>query len=106
MDQAFHVPWERNNSIRHFCTRPAYPVIQCTTNEPTKGWNLKTRMIFTGSGLIDEKTNLNKNLSTNKTYIRLRNDDDEDIDEEIGVIESITDSNPIPGDDEVAWEWE
>ena len=63
-------------------------------------------MIFTGSGLIDEKTNLNKNLSTNKTYIRLRNDDDEDIDEEIGVIESITDSNPIPGDDEVAWEWE
>lgn len=55
---------------------------------PNLRWNLKTRLIFTSSGLIDEKTNVNKNLSTNKTYLRLKEDNREHIqDEQNGIID-------------------
>eukprot|EP00093_Oithona_nana_P007232 07232.XXX_323165_321805_1 [CDS] Oithona nana genome sequencing. len=82
MNEEFHVPWDRSSQIRHFCTLPAYNEIDCTTTAPTKGWNLRTRMIFTSQGLIDEKTNLDKNIATNKTYTRLKDDQNETIDDD------------------------
>ena len=50
MDEAFHIPWENGKSISHFCKRPQYAVIECTTKEPMKNWNLRTRMIFSDLG--------------------------------------------------------
>ena len=50
MDEAFHIPWENGKSISHFCKRPVRTVIECTTKEPLKNWNLRTRMIFSESG--------------------------------------------------------
>ena len=64
MDQKFHVPWDRESHIEHFCMRPSYNIIECTTHEPLKNWNLRTRMIFQVNGMIDEKTNMNKNVTT------------------------------------------
>ena len=37
MDQTFHVPWDKESHIEHFCTRPKYNVIECKTHEPLKG---------------------------------------------------------------------
>ena len=82
MDQTFHVPWDKESHIEHFCTRPKYNVIECKTHEPLKGWNLRTRMFFNENGMIDEKTNLNKLVSTNKTYVRVKEDESEDIEED------------------------
>ena len=40
-------------------------------------------MIFTPNGMIDEKTNLKENVSTNKTYVRVKDDQNEDTSEEL-----------------------
>ena len=56
MDEAFHIPWENGKSISHFCKRPVRTVIECTTKEPLKNWNLRTRMIFSESGYSLSKT--------------------------------------------------
>lgn len=55
--------------------------------------------------MIDEKTNLDKNLSTNKTYVRVKNDDNENIDDELRVMLASTEKTPTNGGDEdFAWE--
>ena len=100
MDQAFHVPWDKTSKVEHFCSRPQVNVIVCSTFEPIKGWNLKTRMIFTSHGLIDEKTNLNKNVATNKTYIRVKNDQNEDIEQDQDGINDGTATFPPNYEDE------
>ena len=133
MDEEFHVPWERGGLITHMvsivelithdririlktfippfphsqCSRPDPNIIICTTKEPIKGWDLQTRMIFSDVGLVDEKTNLNAMISTNKTYVRLKEDGHEDIDEdEAGLLED-TDTSSTPPDLEDDWfAWE
>ena len=87
MNQKFHVPWDKDSHIEHFCSRPISNVIQCTTHEPIKGWNLKTRMIFGANKMVDEKTNLDKNISTNKTYVKLKDDQQENTSEDINGLE-------------------
>ncbi len=78
----------------------------CTTKEETKGWNLKTRMIFSDAGLIDEKTNLNAMISTNKTYVRLKEDGTEHIaEDEAGLIDNTETATP-PMDEEDWFVWE
>ena len=54
--------------------------------------------------MIDEKTNLDKGLSTNKTYVRVKNDDSENIEDEIRYMESSTEKDPVLPDDDFAWE--
>ena len=108
MNEEFHVPWDRSSQIRHFCTLPAYNEIDCTTTAPTKGWNLRTRMIFTSQGLIDEKTNLDKNIATNKTYTRLKDDQNETIDDdENGIFNPDIDheGSPFPEENEDDEDW-
>ena len=113
MNEEFHVPWDRSSEIRHYCTLPAYNEIDCTTHAQTKGWNLRTRMIFTAQGLIDEKTNLDKNIATNKTYTRLKNDQNEDTTEdENGIFDPDHDEEGSPFDTDYeddedwgVWEW-
>ena len=104
MDQPFHIPWENGKHISHFCKRPLYHVIECTTKEPMKNWNLRTRMIFSDLGLIDEKTNLDQNVSTNKTYIRLKDDSSENIDDEEDNIHKSTEKSPLTDDEDFLWE--
>jgi hypothetical protein len=105
MDQAFHVPWQKGGLIEHFCTKAALNIIQCTTFEPVKQWNLRTRMIFTESGLIDEKTNVNKNVATNKTYVRVKEDNSENIEEEeAGLAQGMGVTLPTDEDDWMTWE--
>ena len=94
MDKEFHVPFDRDSHIKHHCTRPQYNVIECTTHEPRKNWNLRTRMIFTPNGMIDEKTNLKENVSTNKTYVRVKDDQNEDISEELDNIRDYDETTP------------
>ena len=65
MDQAFHVSWERNGSVKHFCTRPIYAEIECNSTT-SSGLNMGSRYIFTISGMIEEMSNLNANVSSNK----------------------------------------
>lgn len=80
-----------------------YPVIECMTNEPIRGWKLRSRMIFTASGMIDEKTNFNRNLSTNKTYVRI--DADSIAREEHGLLDfDATTRPPLTDDDWMTWE--
>ena len=101
MNEEFHVPWDKSSQIRHYCTLPSYNEIDCTTSAPTKGWNLRTRMIFTPQGLIDEKTNLDKNISTNKTYTRLKSDMNESVDEdENGIFNPEVDTESTPFSEE------
>ena len=54
--------------------------------------------------MIDEKTNLDKNLSTNKTYVRVKNDQDESIQNEIDGILTDTEKTPLSDDEDEAWE--
>jgi len=108
MDEAFHIPWENGKSISHFCKRPQYAVIECTTKEPMKNWNLRTRMIFSDLGLIDEKTNLDHlplPLSTNKTYVRVKDDGHENIEDELRYMHQSTEKSPTNGGDE-DFNWE
>ena len=91
-----------------FFALPTYNEIDCTTTAPTKGWNLRTRMIFTSQGLIDEKTNLDKNIATNKTYTRLKDDQNETIDDdENGIFNPDIDheGSPFPEENEDDEDW-
>ena len=40
-------------------------------------------MIFGANKMVDEKTNLDKNISTNKTYVKLKDDQQENTSEDI-----------------------
>jgi len=73
-----------------------------------KNWNLRTRMIFSDLGLIDEKTNLDHlplPLSTNKTYVRVKDDGHENIEDELRYMHQSTEKSPTNGGDE-DFNWE
>ena len=44
-------------------------------------------MIFGANKMVDEKTNLDKNISTNKTYVKLKDDQQENTSEDINGLE-------------------
>jgi hypothetical protein len=107
MDQAFHDPGDTGGLMEHFCTKNAPNIIQCTeigtTFEPVaKHRNICKRMIFTEGGLIDEKTNVNKNVATNKTYVRVKEDNSENIEEEEVQGTGVT----LPTDEDYGMTWE
>ena len=59
-------------------------------------------------GLIDEKTNLDHlplPLSTNKTYVRVKNDGNENIEDELRYMHQSTEKSPTNGGDE-DFNWE
>lgn len=97
----------QEGSISHICTRPEQHIITCTTTNELKNWKIKTRLIFSIGGLIDEKFNVNKNVATNKTYVRVKEDNNEDIAEDIhGLTETpITAEGSHQADEDwFAWE--
>ena len=62
-------------------------------------------MIFTVDGLIDEKTNLSKQVSTNKTYIRLKEDNREHVKQDLqGLLVGDTTAPPLTDEDWITWE--
>ena len=82
MDENFTVPW--SNDQYHFCTRPRYVEIFCKMVGKMAGsWvRYNSRYVFTSSGMIEENINPIANVASNKTFVKLKNDNDEDIDVE------------------------
>jgi len=75
-------------------------VIECKSQ--VQGLNIRSTMTFSMHGLVVEKTNLRKNVSTKKTFVRLKNDAKENIEDDMnGLLDTTVD--PLTDED---WAWE
>lgn len=80
LGKAFNISWaeenERSSSsstlptyMQHMCDLEGPAVLVCHTR--SSRWNTRSRLTFTHTGMIDEKTNLDAGISSNKTYTRV-----------------------------------
>ncbi len=60
---------------QNLCEMPGPTYLECSVS--WKKWKLRTRMFFSPEGMISEHTNLNANVASNKTYLRLGEEDEQ-----------------------------
>jgi len=80
------------------CTRDAPDVMMCRSEEREKDWNLRSKMIFTEEGVVNERTFINGNITAKKYYRR-----EVEEAEETKVKEEEEEGSGIEGSDDDGW---
>ena len=68
----FEEPWGRDQGFMHkVCTLPEPNKLECVMEERAQGWDVRTTMVFSREGMINERVFVTKGLSTKKFYQKL-----------------------------------
>jgi len=80
----WNTSYGRNSGIMWTnCRREAQSVVMCQMEEREKGWDLTSKLIFSESGLVNEREFLTQNITTKKYFEKAVTDSEADDDSKV-----------------------